>query len=98
MLAEAKLNHALSGRTSLIGNLALGYDALAKRSSITAAFVGGGAQFVTNGLKPSPGLARAGFGAVMNPSNAMQVTARYDIELREGFRNQTVSVLLKIPL
>lgn len=28
----------------------------------------------------------------------MEVTARYDIEARSGFLNQTISVKLKIPL
>ena len=98
LLAEGKVNHAVGGGTSLTANLGLGVDALAKQSSITAAYVGGGGQFLTPGLKPARELARAGFGAVMNASNAMEITARYDIELRDGFRNQTVSARLKIPL
>jgi outer membrane autotransporter protein len=98
VLAEGKVNHALSGRTNLTGNLGLGYDLLAKQSSITAAYVGGGAQFTTQGLKRARELLRAGFGVVANPSKTVQLTARYDLELRSGFRNHTFSVQVKIPL
>lgn len=94
---DGKLNHALNDRTTLTANLGAGYDTLAQQSSITAAFVGGGGQFTTKGLAPSPWLYRAGLGVLVTNSLAMEITARYDAEAREGFINHTASVKVRMP-
>lgn len=95
--ADGKLSHALSEHTTLTANLGAGYDTLSKDAAITAAYVGGGAQFSTVGLRPSAWLARAGFGLIHVNSKAMEISARYDAEGRKGFINHTASVKLRMP-
>jgi len=95
---DGKLAHALDNGVTLTANLGVGYDTLSKRDSITSAFVGGGAAFATQGIDPSPWLARGGLGLVYTTSKALEITARYDIETRSsGFDNQTASVKLRMP-
>lgn len=89
---DGAFNHKLSDRTSLVANIGVGYDTLAEQSSNTASFVGGGASFTTKGLDPSPWIARGGLGIVMHNGPLMQITARYDVEARDDFTNQTASV------
>lgn len=93
---DGSFNHAVSDNTSLVGNLGLGYDTLGERASTTASYVGGGAAFATRGIDPSPWLMRGGFGLVMHNGPLVSVTARYDIEGRESFTNQTASVKVGI--
>lgn len=90
-----KLTHQVSESTMLLANLGAGYDALARESSITAAYVGGGAAFVTNGLNPSPALVNAGLGLVTKTASGMEFVVRYDIEARHDFKNQTASAKLR---
>ena len=90
---EGKLNHALSENTSISANLGVGYDTLSERTSITAAFAGApGAAFTTEGLDPSPWLARAGVGLSHTTGNGTEITLRYDAEHRSDFLNQTASI------
>lgn len=96
LYGEGKLIHELSDTTKLSANLGAGYDFLAKQSSLTAAFAGGGGQFITNGLNVAPWSLRGGLG-VVSTSKKMEITARYDVEFREGSRNQTVSVKFRFP-
>ena len=94
---DGKLAHSLSETSSVTANLGLGYDAMAKQNSITAAYAGGGAAFTTTGIKPSASLARVGFGYVHNTESGMEITARYDAEARTGFTAQTISAKLRMP-
>lgn len=97
LAADGKIAHALSETSSLTANLGVGYDTQAKQSSITAAFQGGGAAFTTTGIKPSATVVRGGLGMAINTRNAVEITARYDIEARTGFIGQTASVKLRMP-
>lgn len=92
LAVDGKLTHAIDERTKFTANLGLGYDVLSEQSSITSSFVGGGASFTTKGLDPSPWLIRGGLGMIITTNSAVEVTARYDIEHREDFNNQTASV------
>ena len=96
--AEGKLTHDLAEPTSkLFANLGVGYDFLAKQSSVTSAFIGApGAQYITNGLNVAPWMVRGGVGLMTN-SKTMEITARYDVELREASANQTISVKFRKP-
>jgi outer membrane autotransporter protein len=90
---DGKLTHALSDHTTLTANLGAGYDVINEQASITAAFAGApGASFVTNGLDPSPWIGRGGLGLVHDLKNSTEITARYDVEARENFTNQTASI------
>ncbi|MBU6498934.1 MAG: autotransporter outer membrane beta-barrel domain-containing protein, partial [Rhodospirillales bacterium] len=95
---DAKVTHALNDRLMVTANLGGGYDVLNERASITSAFAGDpGSAFVTRGLKASPWLARGGVGLVGRTGNGVELTARYDVELRDGFSNQTASVRMRLP-
>jgi hypothetical protein len=73
----------------------LGYT-LSTQAKIDAEFAGApGARFTTNGLDPSPWIARGGLGLVSNTAGGMEISARYDVEYRKDFLNQTASVKLR---
>lgn len=94
---DGKFNYALTDAVDLTANLGVGYDALSGRSSITTAFVGGGAAFITEGTDPSPWLGRGGLGLSTRYANGMEVAVRYDVETRKHFINQTASLKLRMP-
>jgi hypothetical protein len=80
----------------LTANLGGGYDVLNEQAGITSAFAGDPtAAFITNGIKPSPWLARGGIGLVGKPNDTVEVAARYDFEVRDGFDNQMASVKVR---
>ena len=90
---DGKLSQTLNERTTLVANLGAGYDLLGKQSSIVSAFAGTpSAAFTTRGIEPSKWLGRGGLGLVNKVSDTLELSARYDIEFREGFTNQTASV------
>lgn len=95
--ADGKFSHAVADNTKLVANLGVGYDVLNDRDSISSAFVGGGASFTTKGIDPSPWLVRGGLGLVMTTDAKLEISARYDIEVRDNFDNQTGSVKLRVP-
>jgi outer membrane autotransporter protein len=93
---DGKLVRNLSETSKLSANIGAGYDLMAKKSSLAAAFAGGGGEFITNGLDVAPWSVRGGLGYI-STSKTMEITARYDLELREGSNNQTVSVKFRMP-
>jgi outer membrane autotransporter protein len=97
LAVDGKVAHAVSDATTLTANLGIGYDTQAEQASITTSFAGGGAAFTTNGINPSSTVMRGGLGMVINSSDAMEFTARYDIETRSGYTGQTVSVKFRMP-
>ncbi len=93
---DGKLSHALSDRATFVGNFGIGYDLINDRSSLTSAFAGAPTvAFTTIGINPSPWLARGGFGVIGKVTETMEVSARYDFEVRENFDNQTASVKMR---
>ena len=93
---DGKLVHALSDKTNFTANLGLGYDTLNEQASITSSFAGApSASFVTQGLKPSAWLGRGGLGIVSKATETVEISARYDIEARKDFDNQTASVKVR---
>ena len=90
---DGKLSQTLNERTTLVANLGAGYDLLGEQSSIVSAFAGTpSAAFTTKGIEPSKWLGRGGLGLVNKVNDSLELSARYDIEFREGFTNQTASV------
>ena len=90
---DGKLTHQLAGGTTVTANMGLGYDTMNKQGSITAAFAGApGLAFTTTGIDASPWLARGGVGVATKTQGDVEVSARYDLEYRQDFLNQTVSV------
>lgn len=95
VMAEGRVTHSLNDRTALVANAGVGYDVLNDESSLAASYVGGGAAFTTRGLDPSPWLGRAGAGLVINATETTEITARYDLEARSDFLDQTASVKVR---
>ncbi|MFI5445569.1 autotransporter outer membrane beta-barrel domain-containing protein [Polaromonas sp. UC242_47] len=96
LAVDGKLSHQLNSSTALTANAGVGYDALNRQSSITAAFAGApGASFVTYGLTQDPWIGRVGAGLVQKLSSGVELTARYDAEFRNHFLNQTASLKLR---
>nr|WP_320165868.1 autotransporter domain-containing protein [uncultured Methylophaga sp.] len=96
VMAQTELNHQLNEKTTLLANVGLGYDLINDDTSLTASYAGGGTAFTTEGIDPSPWLARAGVGATVNLNDFTDITAQYDVEGREDFLNQTASVKLRM--
>jgi outer membrane autotransporter protein len=90
---DGKVSHALSKRAALIANLGVGYDVINEATSLTSAFAGAPTlAFTTTGINPSPWLARGGVGIVGQVSKTLEISARYDFEVRKDFDNQTASI------
>lgn len=88
------LNHHINDNLAVIANLGVGYDISADQSSLEASFVNDGPVFDTRGLEPDPLVLRAGVGAVFANLKDVEITGRYDIEARQDYKNQGVSVNL----
>lgn len=90
---DGKLTHALSEHMSIAALLGVGYDFDAKAPIVGSTFAGApGVAFTTTGAAPGHFLVRGGLGLSSNTGGALTLSARYDIEHREGFNNQVVSV------
>jgi outer membrane autotransporter protein len=90
---DARLNHRIDDRITLMANIGAGYDLINERAAITSAFAGApGASFVTYGIDPGPWIGRGGLGAIYTPRDDLEVTGRYDVEHQSGYLNQTASV------
>lgn len=93
---DGKLAHVLNAKATFTANLGIGYDVINEQASITAAFAGAPtASFVTKGLESSPWLVRGGLGVVGKASETVEISARYDVEARKDFDNQTASVKVR---
>lgn len=93
---DGKLAHALTDKATLTANLGLGYDVINEQASITSAFAGAPtSSFTTKGMDPSPWLMRGGLGIVGKATETVEVSARYDVEARKDFDNQTASVKVR---
>jgi len=96
LAVDGKYSRKLDSGNTLSANLGLGYDALNKQASITAAYAGAAAAaFTTQGIDPSPWLVRGGLGLSGTAYGGTEITARYDAEYRKDFLNQTASVKLR---
>ena len=93
---DGRVDYQLGFNALVTANLGVAYDAMQSQNSITAAFAGApGAAFTTLGLDPSPWMTRGGFGLSHTAANGMEISARYDVEFRNDFLNQTASVNLR---
>ncbi|HIC47591.1 MAG TPA: autotransporter domain-containing protein [Methylophaga aminisulfidivorans] len=95
LMVQTDIDHQLNDKTTLLANIGVGYDVINDDTSLTASYTGGGTAFTTDGIDPSPWLARAGVGATVNLNDYTDITAQYDVEGREDFLNQTASVKLR---
>jgi autotransporter family porin len=95
LMVQTDIDHQLNDKTTLLANIGVGYDVINDDTSLTASYTGGGTAFTTDGIDPSPWLARAGVGASFTLNDYTDITAQYDVEGREDFLNQTASVKLR---
>jgi len=94
--ADGKLTHTLSSGLKISANAGIGYDLYAKQAVINAAYAGApGMSFTTLGITPSHWTSHGGFGLLKTTSSGMEVAARYDVEGRTGYVNQTVSLKMR---
>lgn len=91
--ADGKLARSISEKATAFANLGVGYDVINERTSMTSSFAGvPGAVFATRGIDPSPWLVRGGLGIVGQATETLELSLRYDFEVRNDFDNQTASV------
>jgi len=94
----ADVSHPVSDTAKVVGDLGLDFNASAnKDNSVHTTYTGGGATWVAEGAKPSSTTVVAGVGFVYDASDAMQITARYDLESRSKYTASTASIKLKMP-
>lgn len=93
--ADTQLNHVVDKDKSLSLHLGGGYDVLARRDSVTAAFAGGGPAFTTAGAAPQRAYVLAGAGVNSIIASGAELTARYDVEVRAHYTSQTLSFKLR---
>lgn len=93
---QAKLDHDLGNGLTLSANGGVGYDLLSGHNSVTSAYAGGGAAFVTESLESSPWVLRSGLGLTYKPGEMYDISLRYDREDRGSFDTQTASVKVRI--
>jgi len=90
---DGKLAYAVATRTKVEANLGVGYDLINDQASITSAFAGApSARFSTRGIDPNPWITRGGLGVIGQVTDTVELSVRYDAEVREDFDNQTASV------
>ena len=93
---DGKIAHAVTDQVYLNANFGLGYDALNSQTTITSAFAGDpAAAFITRGMELNPWIAHGGLGCVTKPNDMVDISARYNFEVRNGFNNQTASVNIR---
>ncbi len=95
--AGGRAAYALTDRAKLTGHVGIGYDFLASQSSVTSTFAGGGSAFITKGLDPATVVMQGGLGFEMLAANGTTIAARYDVDGRQDYTNQVVSLKLKVP-
>jgi outer membrane autotransporter protein len=88
----AQVQGDLNARTQWLSRAAVGYDLHSQRNAVTARFTGGGLAFTTEGLPHSRVVGEIGVGLRYRASETMDVTARYDVRLRKGLRDQSATV------
>jgi outer membrane autotransporter protein len=91
-----KTSYIASERLLLTADAGIGYDFMTDRSSLTSSFSGGGAQFSTQGIDPDEVVYNAGLGAEYNLDNGSEITVRYEIDGREDYTDQSVSVNFRL--
>ena len=97
---DGKLTHPIND--SILGavNLGGGYNIIADRAVMTSSFIGdiptfSNINFITEGVKPSRWVGRAGLGLTGNLNENLELSARYDLEIRDAYDNQTASLKLR---
>jgi autotransporter family porin len=91
-----KGTHAISDSLLLMADAGIGYDVMTDRSSLTSSFAGGGANFSTEGMKPDQVVYNAGVDAKYSLGNGTEISASYNIDTRQDYTDQSVSVTFRV--
>jgi len=94
---SGKVSHALNESSRVIADLGVDYNTQSKKSKIDTSLPGGGAAFTAQGIEPAKTTLVGGLGVVVNTSDSMEITARYDFATRSGYTAHTASLKLKVP-
>ncbi len=90
----AQVQGDAGSRAQWLARAAVGYDIDGSNNAVTARFTGGGVAFITEGLPQARAIAEFGVGMRYRLRENMELVARYDLQLRQGLRDQTASVRL----
>lgn len=95
---DQKVAYQLNDHVNLFANIGAGYDAMNKQDAVNSSFAGApSASFVTKGINQGPWLGRGALGVSYKLRNGMEITGRYDAEVRRTYFSQTASVKLNMP-
>ena len=92
-----KVNRSVSSNLLLTANVGVAYDVLTARSNLTSSFSGGGASYTTEGIEPDEFVYNAGFGAKYSLKNGTEFTVAYNVDGRQDYTDQSVSVNFRLP-
>jgi outer membrane autotransporter protein len=101
---DGKYVYKPNSDTTFNANLGVGYDTIQDDQDLKARFVGTAGNcctaqpivsFNVATMDPSPWLVRGGLGANFSPNKAVDMSARYDVNLREEYYDQTASVKIR---
>lgn len=92
----AKILHNFSNNLSASADTGISYDFMADTSKITANLEGGGAQFSTQGIKPSPLIYNIGFAGKYLIDEDLEISANYDLNARTDYISHSVLMNLKL--
>jgi len=94
--AGVKASHTVSDSLLLMANAGIGYDVMTDRSNLTSSFAGGGANFTTEGIEPEKFVYNAGVSAKYSLYNGAEITARYNIDSRQDYTDQSVTANFRL--
>jgi hypothetical protein len=93
---EGKLDHPVSDNTAIIANLGIGRDLLSASNIVSVAYVSTpGTVYSVSGLEAGRTVGTAGLGLVHTLNNGSEITAGYDLQVRDKFTYQTASVKVR---
>ncbi|MDD9302467.1 MAG: autotransporter outer membrane beta-barrel domain-containing protein [Desulfobacter sp.] len=92
-----RLEYSITQNQRLTGQISLGYDLLADGSSLVSTYTGGGPSFVVTGNSPDEKVYQGGLGYELTCFRGMELLARYRVESRKHFFNQTGSINFRFP-
>ena len=89
---ESDFNYDINSNTKLVSNLALSYDFSNKAQTVNSRFTGGGATFITEGIKNAPLIYNVGIGIATKLSKVTYLDFKYDLDGRgSDFLNHVIS-------
>lgn len=92
----AELSYTASDKWLLFTEASVGYDFMTDRNEVTASLAGTGARFTTQGIEQDEWVYDAAIGSKYSTENGTEVTARYGVNARDNYTEQSVSLNLRV--